>query len=276
MPTSRVGHHRPSTSRPLTPPAATLPRAARACPPACHRPLHRDHHRDADRADTYSGHHHRHRRLRLPLVLPALPGSSPGRPSSTPSPVVTPANQTDVSGTGHHHRGHHAPRTPRPGAGFTWSATDLPAGLGSLNWATGDITGTPTVAGTYPVTVTATDATGFSDGSAGFTWAIHTSTNAVSVTNPRAPSRARPACAITALGTKRRRHPVRAPRSPGRPPACPTGLVDRRRHRHHHGHADRRRHLRAWPSRPPTAPGLPGSASFTWAITGAVIVTNPG
>ena len=56
------------------------------------------------------------------------------------------------------------------GQTLTYSAAGLPAGL-SISSATGLISGTPTTAGTYPSTVTATDTTGAS-GSASFTWTI--------------------------------------------------------------------------------------------------------
>jgi glycosyl hydrolase family 59/cellulose binding protein with CBM2 domain/putative Ig domain-containing protein/glycosyl hydrolase family 59 (putative galactocerebrosidase) len=55
------------------------------------------------------------------------------------------------------------------GQSLTYSASGLPAGL-SIN-SSGLISGTPTVAGTSNVTVTATDSTGAS-GSAAFTWTI--------------------------------------------------------------------------------------------------------
>jgi hypothetical protein len=57
-----------------------------------------------------------------------------------------------------------------PGQTLTYSATGLPAGL-SINSSTGLISGTPTTAADYSVTVTATDTTGAS-GSASFTWDI--------------------------------------------------------------------------------------------------------
>jgi Ricin-type beta-trefoil lectin domain/Putative Ig domain len=53
----------------------------------------------------------------------------------------------------------------------SWSATGLPAGL-ALNTSTGAITGTPTTAGSYSVTVTATDAGG-TKGSLTFTWLVN-------------------------------------------------------------------------------------------------------
>jgi hypothetical protein len=56
------------------------------------------------------------------------------------------------------------------GQTLTYSASGLPPGL-SINSATGLISGAPTAAGTFAVTVTVTDATGAS-GSAAFTWTI--------------------------------------------------------------------------------------------------------
>ncbi len=68
------------------------------------------------------------------------------------------------------------------GQSLSYSATGLPAGL-SIS-SSGLITGTPSTAGTYSVTVTATDTTGAS-GSASFTWTISGgSGNTVTVTNP--------------------------------------------------------------------------------------------
>ena len=56
------------------------------------------------------------------------------------------------------------------GQTLTYSAIGLPAGL-SISSSTGLISGTPTTANTYNVTVTATDTTG-ATGSAAFTWTI--------------------------------------------------------------------------------------------------------
>jgi len=55
---------------------------------------------------------------------------------------------------------------------YTWSASGLPAGL-TLSASTGKITGTPTMAGTYNVTVTAKDsASAPASGSTSFTWTV--------------------------------------------------------------------------------------------------------
>src|SRR6266550_293541 len=54
---------------------------------------------------------------------------------------------------------------------YTWSATGLPTGL-SINSSTGLISGTPNAAGTFNVTVTATD-TANATGSTSYTWTIN-------------------------------------------------------------------------------------------------------
>jgi hypothetical protein len=59
------------------------------------------------------------------------------------------------------------------GQTLTYSATGLPTGL-SISSTTGLISGTPTTAGSYSVTVTAKDTTG-ATGSASFTWTISSS-----------------------------------------------------------------------------------------------------
>ncbi len=72
------------------------------------------------------------------------------------------------------------------GQTLTYSATGLPAGL-SISSSTGLISGTPTTAATYSVTVTAKDTTGAS-GSASFTWTISSATSGCTaaqlLTNP--------------------------------------------------------------------------------------------
>ncbi len=76
--------------------------------------------------------------------------------------------------TGYAHARVHLQLTGTSSGGFTpltWSATGLPAGL-KLSAATGLVTGAPSNAGNYPVTVTATD-TANNSGSASFTWTVH-------------------------------------------------------------------------------------------------------
>src|SRR5579859_6473213 len=67
------------------------------------------------------------------------------------------------------------------GQTLTYSATGLPAGL-SINSSSGLISGTPTTAATYSVTVTAKDTTNAS-GSASFTWTIGSSGGGGGITN---------------------------------------------------------------------------------------------
>jgi Putative Ig domain len=85
--------------------------------------------------------------------------------------VTNPGNQTGTVGTATSLQIHATDSAS--GQTLTYSATGLPAGL-SINSSTGLISGTPTTANTYNVTVKATDTTG-ANGSASFTWTISTS-----------------------------------------------------------------------------------------------------
>src|SRR5207237_4239759 len=82
--------------------------------------------------------------------------------------VTNPGNQTSTVGTAVSLQIHATDSAS--GQTLTYSATGLPAGL-SINSSSGLISGTPTTANTYNVTVTVKDTTNAS-GSASFTWTI--------------------------------------------------------------------------------------------------------
>jgi len=87
--------------------------------------------------------------------------------------VTNPGSQTGTVGTAASLQ--IAASDSASGQTLTYSATGLPTGL-SISSTTGLITGTPTTAGTYSVTVTAKDTTG-ATGSASFTWTINAATS---------------------------------------------------------------------------------------------------
>jgi hypothetical protein len=93
--------------------------------------------------------------------------------------VTNPGAQSNVSGTAITALDNSASDSSSVATIASWSATGLPTGL-SIDATTGTITGTPTTAGTFSVTVTATDSDGFT-GSASFSWSV---INTLSVTSP--------------------------------------------------------------------------------------------
>jgi subtilase family serine protease len=86
--------------------------------------------------------------------------------------VTSPGNEATAVGTAASLQIHATDSAA--GQTLTYAAAGLPTGL-SVNSATGLISGTPTAAGTFTVTVTAKDTTG-AIGSASFTWTVGTST----------------------------------------------------------------------------------------------------
>jgi kumamolisin len=101
-----------------------------------------------------------------------LQGTSTGTGTVT---VTNPGNQTTAVG-GAVSLAIHA--TDSAGAALSYSATGLPTGL-SINATSGVISGTATTAGTFTVTVKATD-TAAASGSAVFTWTVSSGTTTCS------------------------------------------------------------------------------------------------
>ena len=95
--------------------------------------------------------------------------------------VTNPGNQSSVRGS---QIGLQIKATDSVASTLTYQAAGLPAGL-TINASTGLILGTPTIAGSYAVTITAIDTAGVK-GTASFTWTITTTGAAtiVTFTNP--------------------------------------------------------------------------------------------
>jgi hypothetical protein len=98
------------------------------------------------------------------------PGSGGGGGTNTVT-VTNPGSQTGTVGTAASLQ--ISASDSASGQTLTYTQTGLPTGL-SINSSTGLISGTPSTAGSYSVTVTATDTTG-AKGSATFSWTISSS-----------------------------------------------------------------------------------------------------
>jgi Glycosyl hydrolase family 48/Cellulose binding domain/Putative Ig domain len=101
--------------------------------------------------------------------------------SATPTVTVTnPGTQTGTVGSADNVQ--IQATDSATGKTFAYSATDLPIGL-TINSSTGEITGSPTMAGSFTTTVTVNDGTSAS--SVNFDWTVGTTAaNKVTVTNP--------------------------------------------------------------------------------------------
>ena len=145
----------------------------------------------------------------------------------------------------------------------------LPLGL-TINALNGDITGTPTTGGLYPVTITVTDNAGYSN-VATFNWTI---TNTVSVTSPGDQSSVS-GSAITAVSVSATDTSSTATLAYSDNGTLPPGLsID-----------PISGSITGTPTTKGTYPvtitvtdsaGYTGTASFNWDITNTISVTNPG
>ena len=102
------------------------------------------------------------------LISHAIVGGGGGGNTVT---VTNPGGQTGTVGTATSLQIHASDSSST--ATLSYSATGLPTGL-SINASSGLISGTPSAAGTFSVTATATDNTGAS-GSTSFTWTVNPS-----------------------------------------------------------------------------------------------------
>ena len=233
-------------------------------PGLVHRPARGVDHRHPDHRGRLPGDHHGHRRLRLP-------GSASFNWTITNTVTVTsPGDQSDVSGTAISPLAIAASRLVVDGHPDLLGRRH-PAARAAIDPSSGVISGTPTTAGSYAVTITATDNAGAS-GSATFNWTI---TNTVTVTSPGDQSNVS-GTAITPVADRghaiRRRRPpsptrTAAPCRPGSSIDPSSGVITG---------TPTTAGIYAVTITATDGSGASGSATFNWTITNTVTVTSPG
>ena len=190
----------------------------------------------------------------------------------------TVTNTVTVSGHGAQSNGSGTPISSLPDSAgdssptatiASWSSSGLPPGL-AISPTTGAITGTPTTAGSYSVTVTATDSAGFA-GSTTFAWTV---TNTVTVASPGSQSSLSGA-AISSLATNASDSSSTASITHYGATGLPAGLSINSTTGAITGTPTTAGSHPATVTATDSA-GFSGSVTFTWTVSNTVSITDPG